>query len=88
MPRAPRPKPAVPAPPGEAPFRAAVDQCCALLTPLLGAPIRHELYPPREAGASAPSAAGSLDLRAMLRGGGDGRRGLGEGDDLGAPACK
>ncbi|ABX06597.1 Beta-ketoacyl synthase [Herpetosiphon aurantiacus DSM 785] len=43
-------------------FRATVDRCCALLTPLLGSPIRKEIYPD----GGAPVSAG-IDLRAMLR---------------------
>jgi len=43
-------------------FRATVDRCCALLTPLLGSPIRKEIYPD----GGAPVSAG-IDLRALLR---------------------
>ncbi|ABX06598.1 Beta-ketoacyl synthase [Herpetosiphon aurantiacus DSM 785] len=43
-------------------FRATVDRCCALLTPLLGSPIRKEIYP--DGGVPAQT---GVDLRAMLR---------------------
>ncbi|ABX06595.1 Beta-ketoacyl synthase [Herpetosiphon aurantiacus DSM 785] len=42
-------------------FRATVDRCCALLTPLLGSPIRKEIYPDGGAPVSA-----SIDLRVLL----------------------
>ncbi|HYF63260.1 MAG TPA: SDR family oxidoreductase, partial [Herpetosiphonaceae bacterium] len=42
-------------------FRATVDRCCALLTPLLGAPIRMEIYP--DGGAPAQT---GVDLRVLL----------------------
>jgi acyl transferase domain-containing protein len=61
--------------PGEPVFRAEIDRCAALLTPLLGIDLREVLYAPAatSAGAARPAAAADPagpDLRRML-----GRRG-------------
>ena len=50
---------------GEPTFRATVDRCCAILTPLLGQPIRRALYPTPLAEAPA-CAAPALDFKALL----------------------
>ena len=58
-------------------FRAAVDQCCELLRPVLGSDLRDLLYPSASSPPPASSAPkdeghGGWDLRAMLgRGGGE-----------------
>jgi acyl transferase domain-containing protein len=57
-------------------FREQVDLCCELLRPHTGADLRDVMFPDwrRDAGAGAPekaSAGAGLDLRRMLRGGGD-----------------
>jgi acyl transferase domain-containing protein len=56
-------------------FRATVDQCCAILQPLLGQDLRDLLFP---TGAAQPNRNGapSLDLRALL-----GRNGARAADD-------
>ncbi|MBV9110008.1 MAG: type I polyketide synthase, partial [Gemmatimonadetes bacterium] len=48
-------------------FRAAVDECCAILRPLLGRDLREVLYPAES--SSNGTGEGGWDLRAMLRGG-------------------
>ena len=61
-------------------FRAAVDECCALLRPVLGCDLRELLYPPlvplhppaaepREKRGEARTGSGGWDLRGMLAGG-------------------
>ncbi|HEX6911459.1 MAG TPA: beta-ketoacyl synthase N-terminal-like domain-containing protein, partial [Longimicrobium sp.] len=46
-------------------FRAAVDECCELLRPLIDCDLRHVLYPSASP-ASAATGAEGWDLRAML----------------------
>ncbi|HEX2210692.1 MAG TPA: amino acid adenylation domain-containing protein, partial [Longimicrobium sp.] len=58
-------------------FRAAVDECCALLLPVLGTDLRQVLYPSASAASAASEKAGGegeggWDLRALLRRGGAG----------------
>jgi acyl transferase domain-containing protein/acyl carrier protein len=72
--------------PGEPVFRAEIDRCAALLTPLLGMDLRDVLYAPAatSAGTARPAAAANPagpDLRRML-----GRRG-GEGGTAGSGAA-
>ncbi len=45
-------------------FRAALDECSALLQPLLGVDVREVLFPGGDAGPAAPG--GKIDLRRML----------------------
>jgi amino acid adenylation domain-containing protein len=61
-------------------FRAAVDECCELLRPVLGSDLRDVLYPSASSSSPASSASsaegeeggGGWDLRALLgRGGGE-----------------
>ncbi|MCP4663568.1 MAG: acyltransferase domain-containing protein, partial [bacterium] len=56
---------------GERIFREAVDRCCRLLEAELGLDLREVILPPREAAEPSDRQAQELDLRRLLRRGGD-----------------